>query len=96
MSRRREVPAGVSPDFGAVAASAELGQIVGALMTIVLILAVLMFIVSAVAWGLSNSTGSYHGATRARTGVLVAALTAAAAGAGIAWANFLIATGEGL
>lgn len=86
----------VSPDFDAVASSAELGQIVGALMTIVLVLAVLMLVICAIAWGISSATGNYHGVARARTGVLVAALAAASCGAGIAWANFLIATGETL
>lgn len=86
----------VTPDFGAVAASDELGRIIGALMTIVLALAVLMLLASAAVWAISASTGNYQGASRGRMGVLVAVLTALAAGGGIAWANFLIATGEQL
>lgn len=86
----------VVPDFGAVAAADELGQIIGALMTIVLVLAVLTLLVSAAVWAISASTGNYQGAARGRIGVLVAVLTAMVTGGGIAWANFLIATGESL
>lgn len=83
----------VSPDFGAVSGAGQLAQVAGALMTIVLIAAVLMLIVSAVGWAISNSTGNWQGAQRGRVGVFVSVATAAACGAGLAWANFLIATG---
>lgn len=86
--------ADVTPDFGAVAAADELGRIIGALMTVALVISVLMLLVSAAVWAISASTGNYQGASRGRMGVLVAVLTACAAGGGIAWANFLIATGE--
>lgn len=86
----------VTPDFGAIGGAGQLAQIVGALMTIVLVVAVLMLVVSAVAWAVSNSTGNWQGAHRGRVGVFVAVATAAAAGAGLAWANFLITTGEHL
>lgn len=88
--------ADVTPDFGAVAASGELGQIIGALMTIVLVFSVMMLLISAAAWAVSASAGNYQGASRGRMGVLVSVLTALIAGGGIAWANFLIATGESL
>lgn len=88
--------ADVTPDFGAVAASGELGQIIGALMTIVLVLSVMMLLISAAAWAVSASAGNYQGAARGRMGVLVSVLTALIAGGGIAWANFLISTGEQL
>lgn len=88
--------ADVTPDFGAVAAADELGRIIGALMTAALVISVLMLLVSAAVWAISASTGNYQGASRGRVGVLVAVLTAVAAGGGIAWANFLIATGESL
>lgn len=86
----------VTPDFGAVGGAGQLAQIVGALMTIVLVTAVLMLVVSAVTWAVSNSTGNWQGAQRGRVGVFVSIATAAACGAGLAWANFLIATGEHL
>lgn len=86
--------ADVTPDFGAVAAADELGRIIGALMTAALVISVLMLLVSAAVWAISASTGNYQGASRGRMGVLVAVFTAVAAGGGIAWANFLITTGE--
>ena len=88
--------ANVTPDFGAVGASDELGQIIGALITLVLVLSVMMLLISAAAWAVSASAGNYQGAARGRMGVIVAVLTALIAGGGIAWANFLLATGEQL
>ena len=88
--------ADVTPDFGAVAAADELGRIIGALMTAALVISVLMLLGSAAVWAISASTGNYQGASRGRMGVLVAVLTAVAAGGGITWANFLVATGEKL
>lgn len=86
----------VTPDFGAVSGAGQLAQVAGALMTIVLVVAVLMLIVSAVGWAISNSTGNWQGAQRGRVGVFVSVATAAVCGAGITWANFLLATGEHL
>lgn len=65
-------------------------------MTIVLVLSVLMLLVCAAAWAISASSGNYRGVARARAGVLVAVLTAATCGGGIAWMNFLLATGRTL
>ncbi|TNU73408.1 hypothetical protein FH969_11485 [Miniimonas arenae] len=86
----------VSPDFGAVGGLGDLRLIVGALLTFVLIFAVLMLIICAIVWGVATSSGNYHAATRARAGVLVAVGTAALAGAGVAWVNFLLGVGETL
>ncbi|ANJ27371.1 DUF6112 family protein [Agromyces aureus] len=86
----------IFPDFGAVGAAAELRSIIGALMTYVLIFAVLMLIISAVTWALASSNGHVQTATRARIGVLVAAGSTALAGCGIAWANFLLSVGSGM
>lgn len=86
----------VSPDFGAVGGLGDLRLIVGALLTFVLIFAVLMLISCAIVWGIATSSGNYHAATRARAGVLVAVGAAALAGAGVAWVNFLLGVGETL
>ena len=87
---------GVIPDFGAIDGTTGLKEAIGALMTFTLIVAVLVLIISAIAWAISESHGNYQGAYRGRVGVLVAAGAAALAGAGLAWLNFLIATGESL
>ena len=83
----------VFPDFGGVGGAADLRAIVGALLMFVLVTAVLMLIVCAIAWGVCTATGNYQGATKARVGCFVATGTAALAGAGVTWANFLIAVG---
>jgi steroid 5-alpha reductase family enzyme len=87
---------GVGPDFGAVGGSGQLQSVVGALLMIVLILAVLMLIVCAVTWGLSSSHGNHHTAAKARAGLLVSLGAAVLAGAGVAWMNFLLDLGSTL
>ncbi|MBT2498539.1 hypothetical protein J7E25_05475 [Agromyces sp. ISL-38] len=86
----------IFPDFGAVATAAELRSIVGALMTFVLIVAVLMMIISAVTWALASANGLYQTASRARLGLWVACGAAALAGVGVAWVNFLLNVGSRL
>ena len=84
----------VFPDVGAVGASSELASVIGALLTIILIGAVLTLLVSAIVWAVSSSTGNPYTAQKARVGVFVALGTAALAGAGIAWTNFLLTIGD--
>ncbi|MBN9374209.1 MAG: hypothetical protein J0I40_02225 [Cellulomonas sp.] len=84
----------VYPNFDAVDGRATLISIVGALLTVTLIVAVLTLIISAVVWAVSTSTGNYQTAARGRTGVLVALLAAALSGAGVAWVNFLLHVGD--
>ena len=84
----------VFPDFGGVGAAGDLRAVIGALLMFVLIIAVLMLIVSAIVWAISSSTGNPHTATKARLGAWVALGTAALAGAGVAWVNFLLGVGE--
>lgn len=86
----------VFPDFGAIGGTGDLRQIVGALLTFVLIIAVLMLIVCAITWAIAASTGNHHVAMKARTGLLVALGTAVLAGAGVTWVNFLIRLGNTL
>ncbi|MDJ0378477.1 DUF6112 family protein [Cryobacterium sp. PH31-L1] len=86
----------VFPDFGAVGGALELKSVVGALLTFVLIIAVLMMITSGVTWALASVHGNHHMATRARVGLLVACGAAALAGAGVAWVNFLLGVGSTL
>jgi hypothetical protein len=87
---------GAFPDFGAVSGSGQLKQIVGALLTYGLLTAVLMLIVCAVAWGLASAHGSWHGAARAKTGLMVALGGAALTGGALAWTNWLLGVGASL
>ncbi|MFV0307075.1 MAG: DUF6112 family protein [Desertimonas sp.] len=86
----------VGPDFSAVGGSSRLAEIVGALLTIVLVLAVLMLLVCAAAWAIASSAGNYQTASRARAGLWTSIGTAVLAGAGIGWMNFLLDLGPRL
>lgn len=96
LPRARHAATGVFPDFGAVNGAAGLSTAIGALLTIVLVVAVLMLIICAVTWAAASAHGNYHSAVKARTGVWVALGAAVLAGAGVTWANFLIDLGQGL
>jgi hypothetical protein len=88
--------ASVFPDFGALDGAGQLKAVIGALLTFVLIIAVLMLIVCAVTWAVSSAHGNYQASTKARTGLFVALGAAALAGAGVAWMNFLLGVGATL
>lgn len=86
----------VFPDFDGLAGIGDLEQVIGALLTIVLVVAVLMIVVSAICWALGTSHGNHSLASRGRVGVLVGAGAAVLAGAGVAWVNWLIVLGRQL
>lgn len=86
----------VFPDFEGLAGVGDLRQVVGALLTFVLIVAVLMLIVSAIVWAVATAHGNHTAASKGRTGVLVALGAAILAGGGVAWMNWLIALGDQL
>lgn len=90
------MPGDVFPDVGALSGSDALVQIAGALLSFVLIVAVLMLLVCAIVWAVASSTGNIPAAVKARTGLLVAVSAAALAGAGVAWVNWLIDLGTTL
>ncbi len=84
----------VFPDFGAT--GTELGQIVDALTTVVLVIAVATLLLSAVVWAIASSAGNAQSASRARTGLLVAVGVTVLAGAAATWMNFLVRLGNAL
>lgn len=84
------VAADVYPNLNGVGGAGQLKTVIGALMTIVLIVAVLMMVVCAATWAVASSHGNYSAATKARTGLLVAVGAAALDGAAITWLNFLL------
>lgn len=86
----------VFPDFDGLAGIGDLKQVVGALLTFVLVIAVLMLIVSATVWAIAASHGNHTLASKGRVGVLVALGAAVLAGGGVAWINWLIAIGRHL
>lgn len=86
----------VGPDFGAVGGSGEMRQVIGALLTFGLLIAVLMLVISAAAWAISSSNGSWQSASKAKAGVFVALGGAVLTGSALAWANWLMDVGAAL
>lgn len=86
----------VYPDLSGVGGQATLTSIVGALLTFVLVIAVLMIIISGIVWAISASSGNAQAAQKGKVGVFVALGAAALAGAGVAWMNFLLGLGDTL
>ena len=84
---------GVGPDFGAVTGSG-LYPIIGALLTIALVTAVGMLGVCAAIWAVASAVGSWQVTSKARTGVLLAALGAVLSGGALSWINWLIDLGS--
>lgn len=85
-----------SPDFGVVGGSADMRKVIGALLTYGLLFACLMLIISAAAWAIASSNGSWQSASKAKAGVFVALGGAALTGGALAWANWLLHVGSGL
>ena len=96
MSRLVLIAASVRPDFGAVDGSSDLREIVGALLTYGLLVAVLMLIVCATGWAIGSANGSWQTASRAKTGLLVALFGAVLTGGALVWANWLLDVGAQL
>ena len=86
----------VFPDFDGLGGIGDLRAVIGALLTFVLIVAVLMLVVSAIVWAVAAANGNHAIASKGRTGVLVALGAAVLAGGGVAWMNWLIALGDQL
>ena len=86
----------VYPDLGVVSGTGDLRDIVGALLTYGLLLSVTMLIISAITWAITSGAGSWHGASRAKVGVLVALGGAVLTGGALAWANWLVGIGARL
>jgi hypothetical protein len=85
----------VAPDFSAVAGTG-IDQVVGALLTIALIASVAMLVACAAAWAISSASGNWQATSKARGGLLVAVGGAVLTGGALAWANFLVDTGNRL
>lgn len=83
----------VFPDFGGLSGIGDLKVVIGAMLTVILVVAVLMIIVSAIIWAISTSTGNPGMSTKGRAGVFVALVAAALAGGGVTWLNWLINLG---
>jgi hypothetical protein len=72
----------------------QLRTIVGAVMTIGLILSVLALIVSAIVWGFGANSSNPHLASRGKIGVLVSCGAAVICGASVTLINFFWNVGQ--
>lgn len=84
----------IDPNANGLPGIAQLRTIVGAVMTIGLILSVLALIVSAVVWGFGANSSNPHLAGRGKFGVLVACGAAVICGASVTLINFFWNVGQ--
>ncbi len=84
----------ISPNDSGLPGIAALRTIVGAVMTVGLILSVLALIVSAVVWGFGANSSNPHLASRGKLGVLVSCGAAILCGAAVALINFFWSVGQ--
>ncbi len=84
----------ISPNSDGLPGISQLRAIVGASMTVGLILAVLALVISAVVWALGSNSSNPHLAGRGKLGVLVALGAAIVTGASVALVNFFWNVGQ--
>lgn len=84
----------IAPNSTGLPGIAQLRTIVGALMTVGLILGVLALIVSAIVWAMGANSSNPHLAGRGKIGVLVALGAAIICGASVALVNFFWNVGQ--
>lgn len=86
----------IAPNANGLPGIDQLKMIVGASMTVGLILSVLALIIAAVIWGYGSNSSNPHLASRGKSGVLVACGAAAISGASVALINFFWTVGQGV
>jgi hypothetical protein len=84
----------ISPNSNGLPGIQQLRSIVGASMTIGLIIAVLALIISAIVWALGANSSNPHLAGRGKLGVLVALGAAIVCGASVTLVNFFWNVGQ--
>lgn len=86
----------ITPNDDGLPGIAALRTIVGAVMTIGLILSVLALIAAAVVWGFGANSSNPHLASRGKLGVLVSCGAAILTGAAVTLINFFWNVGQGV
>ncbi|HNP16065.1 MAG TPA: DUF6112 family protein [Terrimesophilobacter sp.] len=84
----------IGPNTDGLPGIEQLRIIVGAAMTVGLILAVLALIIAAIVWGFGANSSNPHLASRGKLGVLVACGAAIVCGASVALVNFFWTVGQ--
>ncbi|MDR3359376.1 MAG: DUF6112 family protein [Bifidobacteriaceae bacterium] len=84
----------IDPNDSGLPGIAQLKTIVGAVMTVGLILSVLALIVSAIVWGFGSNSSNPHLASRGKLGVIVSCAAAVICGASVTLVNFFWGVGQ--
>ena len=84
----------ISPNSDGLPGIGQLRDVVGASMTVGLILAVLALIISAIVWALGANSSNPHLAGRGKVGVLVGLGAAIVTGASVTLVNFFWNVGQ--
>ena len=84
----------ISPNDSGLPGIAALKTVVGAIMTVGLILSVLALIVSAIVWGFGANSSNPHLASRGKLGVVVSCASAVICGASVTLVNFFWNVGQ--
>lgn len=84
----------ISPNDSGLPGIAALRTVVGAVMTIGLILSALALIISAVVWGFGSNSSNPHLASRGKVGVLISCGAAIITGASVTLINFFWDVGQ--
>lgn len=86
----------ITPNSTGLPGIEALRTIVGAIMTVGLILAVLALIISAIVWAMGANSSNPHLAGRGKIGVLIAVGAAIICGASVALVNFFWTVGQSI
>lgn len=84
----------ITPNDSGLPGIAQLRTIVGAVMTVGLILSVLALIISAIVWGFGSNSSNPHLAGRGKLGVLISCGAAVICGASVTLINFFWNVGQ--
>jgi hypothetical protein len=84
----------ISPNDSGLPGISQLKTIVGAVMTVGLILSVLALIISAIVWGFGANSSNPHLASRGKLGVIVSCVAAIICGASVTLINFFWNVGQ--
>ena len=86
----------ITPNDDGLPGITQLKTIVGAIMTIGLILSVLALIISAIIWGFGANSSNPHLASRGKLGVIVSCAAAIICGASVTLVNFFWNVGQSI
>lgn len=84
----------IDPNSSGLPGIEQLRVIVGAVMTVGLVLAVLALIISAVVWAYGSNSSNPHLAGRGKVGLLISCGAAVVCGASVALINFFWGVGQ--